>query len=63
MNYAEQKRGCEHHFYIPDLVPGNVIDSSETEHTVTYQLRNVHDDVAIYIDGKDPKPDIPEVVS
>ncbi|NBS35067.1 MAG: oxidoreductase [Methylocystaceae bacterium] len=62
MNYAEQQRGCEYHIYIPELVPGEVIDSSELDHTVTYQLRVAHEDNAIYVDGRDPKPQIPEAI-
>jgi hypothetical protein len=62
LSYAEQKRGCEHHIYIPELVPGEVIDSSELDHTVTYQLRVAHEDNAIYVDGRDPKPQIPEAI-
>ncbi|NDB70699.1 MAG: hypothetical protein EB015_22360 [Methylocystaceae bacterium] len=44
------------------VVPGEVIDSSELDHTVTYQLRVAHEDNAIYVDGRDPKPQIPEAI-
>ena len=26
---AEQRRACERHLYIPDLVPGDVVDAGE----------------------------------
>lgn len=37
---AEQKAGCPHHLYIPDLVPGDQVDVDEAAETVTYVLRS-----------------------
>lgn len=34
---AEQRRACEHHLYIPDLVPGDVLDAGED--WVEYRIR------------------------
>jgi hypothetical protein len=59
LDYDAQRKGCEHHIYIPDLVPGEIVETTET--TVTYQLRVSHEDMAVYVDGQDPKPVVPEV--
>lgn len=61
LTYADQKQGCKHHIYIPELVPGEVIDSSESDQTVTYRIRVAHEENVIYVDGKDPKLQVPEV--
>jgi hypothetical protein len=36
----EQKAGCEHHLFIPTLVPGEVVDSSDEEEWVLYTLHD-----------------------
>lgn len=40
LSIDEQKTGCEAHLYIPKLVPGEQIDASEADETVTYRLSN-----------------------
>lgn len=60
LDYSAQRKGCAHHIFIPDLVPGEIIESTDT--TVTYRLRVANDAVDIYTDGKDPKPEVLEVV-
>lgn len=47
LTYNEQKVGCAHHLFIPDLVPGEQIDADEKAQTVTYRLN----DGAIWTDG------------
>lgn len=47
LSQADQERGCAHHLYLPDLVPGEQIDASETAETVTYRKR----DGSIWVDG------------
>lgn len=37
-SYDEQQAGCPAHLYLPDLVPGEQVDASEAERTVTYRL-------------------------
>lgn len=39
--------GCPHHLFIPDLVPGEVVDADEAAERVTYQMR----DGSVWIDG------------
>lgn len=34
----EQRAGCPYHLFVPDLVPGEQVDASETAETVTYLL-------------------------
>lgn len=43
----EQKQGCPAHLFLPDLVPGEQIDASEDDETVTYRLI----DGRVWIDG------------
>ncbi|WP_315786990.1 MULTISPECIES: hypothetical protein [unclassified Bradyrhizobium] len=40
LTLAEQKAGCPAHLFIPTLVPGEVIDSSEKEEWILYTLRD-----------------------
>ena len=37
-SYSEQMEGCDAHIYIPELVPGEVIDFDEESHIATYKL-------------------------
>lgn len=39
LSLDEQKAGCVAHLYLPSLVPGEQVDASEEEETVTYALR------------------------
>ncbi|WP_425639952.1 oxidoreductase [Agrobacterium radiobacter] len=48
LSLAEQAEGCPAHLYLPSLVPGTQIDSSEEDETVTYELRP---DGRIWVDG------------
>jgi hypothetical protein len=43
---AEQRRACERHLYIPDLVPGEVLDAGED--SVVYRMR---ESGAVWING------------
>lgn len=47
----EQGAGCEDHLYLPDLVPGDQIDASAEQRTVTYRMRSGE----TWIDGNQPK--------
>jgi hypothetical protein len=38
LSSAEQRRGCERHLYIPDLVPGDAVDAGED--WVRYRMRD-----------------------
>lgn len=40
LSAEEQAQGCPNHLYLPGLVPGEQIDASEADETVTYKLRN-----------------------
>lgn len=46
----EQREACPSHLYIPDLVPGEVLDADEVAETVTYRLNDGRE----WIDGRDP---------
>lgn len=48
LSLAEQAEGCPAHLYLPSLVPGTQIDSSEEEETITYELRP---DSRVWVDG------------
>jgi hypothetical protein len=61
LSVADQHAGCTWHLYIPDLVPGEQIDADEARNEVTYSLRVHNGEGATYVDGKDPKPNVPEV--
>jgi hypothetical protein len=43
----EQQQGCGKHLYIPDLVPGEQVDSDPLAETVSYQLN----DGRVFLDG------------
>lgn len=43
----DQKSGCGHHLYLPDLVPGKQVDVDATAETVSYVLR----DGSTWVDG------------
>ena len=45
---ADQRRGCDHHLYIPDLVPGEAVDSGDDH--VVYHMNTG----ATWIDGRAP---------
>lgn len=45
---AEQRRGCDHHLYVPDLVPGEAVDAGDDH--VVYRLNTG----ATWIDGRAP---------
>lgn len=38
LSLAEQDEGCPVHLHIPQLIPGEVIDSDESAETITYRL-------------------------
>jgi hypothetical protein len=38
LSYEEQQTGCDRHLFLPSLVPGEQIDASEKDRTVTYKL-------------------------
>ncbi len=38
LSIDDQRHGCPHHLYLPSLVPGEQVDSDETQETVTYRL-------------------------
>jgi hypothetical protein len=61
LTIEEQRAGCKAHLYIPELVPGTQEDADEESQTVTYSLRVHNGDGATYIDGRDDKPNVPEV--
>ncbi len=43
----EQAEGCPAHLFLPGLVPGEQVDASEEDETVTYKLR----DGSVWVDG------------
>ena len=45
---AEQRQGCDHHLYIPDLVPGEPVDAGDDH--VVYRMATG----ATWIDGRPP---------
>lgn len=45
---ADQRRGCDHHLYIPDLVPGEAVDAGDDH--VVYRMTTG----ATWIDGRAP---------
>lgn len=47
LTFAEQQTGCPHHLYLPSLVPGEQVDASEADRTVTYQMA----DGSVWVDG------------
>lgn len=49
LSVDEQKASCPSHLYIPAMVPGEQVDASEEDETVTYKLRNG----TTWIDGQD----------
>lgn len=49
ITFDEQKIGCGAHLFIPGLVPGEQIDASEEDETVTYRMP----DGTTWIDGGD----------
>lgn len=38
LSYEEQQAGCDQHLFLPSLVPGEQIDTSEKDRTVSYKL-------------------------
>ena len=48
LSLAEQAEGCPAHLFLPSLIPGTQIDSSEEDETVTYELRP---DGRVWVDG------------
>lgn len=49
LSIEEQGAGCEAHLWLPALVPGEQVDASEEDETVTYKLRNGE----LFVDGAD----------
>jgi hypothetical protein len=47
LSYEEQQAGCSAHRLLPSLVPGEQIDASEDERTITYLMR----DGSEWVDG------------
>lgn len=47
LSVHEQAEGCPAHLFLPGLVPGDQIDASEEDETVTYKLR----DGSVWVDG------------
>ncbi len=58
LTFEQQRAGCAFHLFLPDLVPGEQIDASDDYREVTYKLT----DGTIYIDGRFPKPNVPEAI-
>lgn len=52
LTHTDQRSGCAHHLFIPELVPGDQIDADEIKQTVTYQL----DHGELFVDGMEAKP-------
>lgn len=50
LTWDEQRSACEAHLFIPDLVPGEVIDADEEAETITYRLRDGRE----WTDGREP---------
>lgn len=48
----EQRAGCPNHLFVPDLVPGELLDVDEAAETVTYRLA----DGRIWVDGENASP-------
>lgn len=48
LSLDDQRAGCPAHLYLPDLVPGEQVDVSPTDETVTYRLR----DGRAWVDGR-----------
>ncbi len=61
LTMIEQRAGCAQHLYIPPLVPGEQVDADEKARTITYTLRVTTGDEVTYVDGKDVKPEVPEL--
>lgn len=49
LSVDEQKAACPAHLYIPAMVPGEQVDASDEDETVTYKMRNG----TVWVDGKD----------
>lgn len=49
LNPNEQREACPSHLYIPDLVPGEMLDADEDAETITYRLADGRE----WIDGRD----------
>lgn len=47
LSFEKQQIGCVDHLYLPSLVPGEQVDVSEADRTVTYQMA----DGSVWIDG------------
>lgn len=47
LSFNEQKAGCPSHLYLPSLVPGEQIDASESDRSVTYRLASGE----VWVDG------------
>ena len=47
LSFAEQQAGCAAHLYLPSLVPGEQIDASEANRSVTYKLASGE----VWVDG------------
>jgi hypothetical protein len=47
LSYDKQQSGCEHHLYLPDLVPGEQTDANPEIRIITYQMP----DGSIWKDG------------
>jgi hypothetical protein len=43
----EQRKGCSNHLFIPSLIPGEQVDASEVDETVTYRMPNGE----LWVDG------------
>lgn len=48
LSYDSQQVGCSAHLFLPDLIPGEQVDASEADRTITYKLHNG----AVWIDGE-----------
>lgn len=51
LSREDQKRGCQHHLYLPALVPGEQVDANPEEEWVEYKLH----DGRTFIDGFERK--------
>jgi hypothetical protein len=47
LSFANQQAGCAQHLYLPSLVPGEQVDASERDRTVSYKMP----DGSVWVDG------------
>ena len=52
LSMSEQKEGCPAHLFVPNLVPGELIEVDEVAETIEYRLH----DGRKWVDGHEPSP-------